>query len=68
MSGDCDEVESEVVLPAGMELVVPPRARDEAEPAESPRRRGAGRRAGGSTERASFPPFAHRGERRAPVT
>jgi len=32
MSGDRPEVESEIVLPGGMELVVPPRARDEEEP------------------------------------
>lgn len=69
MSGDRHEVESEIVLPAGMELVVPPPASDETESAENSGRSGAARRLGGSTEWVMFPPFVHRGElRRAPVS
>jgi hypothetical protein len=41
MSGDRPEVESEVVLPGGMELVVPPRARDEEESPDHAAHRGA---------------------------
>ena len=40
MSGDRPEMESEVVLPGGMELVVPPRARDEEESPEDAAHRG----------------------------
>ncbi len=56
MSGDRPEVESEIVLPGGMELVVPPRARDEEEsPDDAARRETAGR----SRRRgpAGFPPL-----------
>ena len=69
MSGDRHEVESEIVLPAGMELVVPPPASDETEPTESSGRRGSARHAGGSTEPVMPPPFVRRGElRQAPLT
>lgn len=65
MSRDRHEVESEIVLPAGMELVVPPPPRDEGEPVESS---GSRRRAGDSAERVALPPFGRRGDlRRAPV-
>ena len=66
MSGDRHDVDSEIVLPAGMELVVPPPA---SEPATAPGR-GAGSDAASTaaseaaTERAMFPPFVHRGGRR----
>jgi hypothetical protein len=67
MSGERDEVESEIVLPGGMELVVPPPARDEDEPRErSSARREAAR--GGHPRPAHLPPSLHRGElRRTPA-
>lgn len=64
MSGDRPEVESEIVLPGGMELVVPPRARDEEESSEHAAERGtAGRsRRGGP---AGFRPLRPGGGPRA---
>ena len=62
MSPHRPEVEPEITLPAGMEIVVPPRAPEELEEQRSP-----GARKATSGERAIFPPFVHRGEtRRAP--
>jgi hypothetical protein len=54
VSGESDEVESEIVLPDGMELVVPPPASDEAEPLEQRGARGA------SGRPVSPPSFARR--------
>jgi len=63
---DGQEIESRVVLPAGMELVVPPEAGEPAE-LQAPDRV-AGPRGTNGGERAIFPPFVHRGEvRQAPV-
>ena len=62
MSQHRPDVEPEITLPAGMEIVVPPRAPEEIEEQRSP-----GSDAATSVERATFPPFVHRGEtRRAP--
>ena len=60
MSGDCYEAESAIVLPAGMELVVPPPARDEADqPEHSARHADTGR--SGRSGPAGAPPYARRG-------
>ncbi len=66
MSGDCYEAESAIVLPAGMELVVPPPARDEADqPEHFARRRNAGR--SGEAGSLGAPPFVRsHGPRQAP--
>jgi hypothetical protein len=69
MSGDRHDVDSRIVLPAGMELVVPPAP---SEPVEVPGAgaAGSGARDKGSraAERVIFPPFVHRGElREAPA-
>lgn len=67
MSGEGREVESEIVLPDGMELVVPPPPSDENEPREDAgERRGHGRPS--HPRPANSPPFVHRGApRRARV-
>ncbi len=66
MSGDRYDVDSEVILPAGMEIVVPPAATDASDEAEDTRRGVAGRSASGAKQ-VSFPPV-HRGAlRRAPA-
>jgi len=63
---DGQEIESRVVLPAGMELVVPPEAGEPAE-LQAPDRV-AGPRGTNGGERAIFPPCVDRGEvRQAPV-
>ncbi|HEX3291011.1 MAG TPA: hypothetical protein VHR46_06420 [Gaiella sp.] len=66
MSGGRHEVESEIVLPDGMELVVPPRPKDENEPLKrSGVRRESGR--SGHARPVHRPPLVHRGgPRRAP--
>jgi hypothetical protein len=62
MSPHGHDVEPEITLPAGMEIVVPPRAPEEIE-----EQRSSGSAPARSVERAAFPPFVHRGEtRRAP--
>jgi len=63
MSGDRHDVDSEIVLPAGMEHVVPPPARDPAS-ASGAGVRGNGASAEGSGDaemRVIMPPFARRG-------
>ena len=67
MSGDRHDVGSEIVLPAGMEIVVPPAATKRT--ATAPRTgRGADESSEPEVERAILPPFVHRGElRRAPA-
>ena len=70
MSGDRHDVDSEIVLPAGMELVVPPAP---SEPVDELGARAAGNGARDkglrtAAERVIFPPFVHRGElREAPA-
>ena len=67
MSGYCYEAESAVVLPAGMELVVPPPAKDEADQREHSTRHGEGGRSG-QVGPVGVPAFARRGgPRRAPT-
>jgi hypothetical protein len=60
MSPQRHDVEPEVTLPAGMELVIPPPAPEEME--DRPRGTGGARR----IERATFPPLVHHGETRLP--
>ncbi len=66
MSGDRYDVDSEVVLPAGMAIVVPPGA---VRPTGASRAdRGPDGRSASGAKRVIFPPFVHRGElRRAPA-
>ncbi len=67
MSGDRYDVDSEVILPAGMEIVVPPAATRTSDEAEDARRSVAGRPTS-SAKRVIFPPFVHRGAlRRTPA-
>lgn len=70
MSGDRHDVDSEIVLPAGMELVVPPPAREPVSVSGADDR-GSGasaKIAGAAEERVVFPPFVHRGHvRQAPA-
>lgn len=67
MSGDRHDVDSEIVLPAGMEIVVPPTA-TKATARAARAGRGAAERSVREVERAILPPFVHRGElRRAPA-
>ena len=62
MSPHHPDVEPEITLPAGMEIVVPPRAPEEIDEQRPP-----GPRKATSAERATYPPSVHRGEtRRAP--
>ena len=67
MSGECYEAESAIVLPAGMELVVPPPASDDTDPERTARRGNAGR--SGKARPASAPPVVRRGgPRPSPAT
>jgi hypothetical protein len=69
MSGDRHDVDSEIVLPAGMELVVPPPASEPPVDVRRATRPGAaGKDSSAAAERVIFPPFVHRGElRQAPA-
>jgi len=69
MSGDRHDVDSRIVLPAGMELVVPPVASDPASERDGGCDGGVPTRGpAASGKRSVFPPFVHRGElREAPA-
>ncbi len=68
MSGDRHDVDSEIVLPAGMELVIPPAASEPAEVRRATRPGAAAEGSSAAVERVIFPPFVHRGElRQAPA-
>ncbi len=68
MSGDRHDVDSEIVLPAGMELVVPPAASEPVDVHRATRPSAAGKDSSAAAERAIFPPFVQRGElREAPA-
>jgi hypothetical protein len=60
MSGERRDVDSEVVLPAGMEIVVPPAATEPTAVASSAR--GASERPAPGLEQVLLPPFVHGGE------
>jgi hypothetical protein len=67
VSGECYEAESAIVLPAGMELVVPPPARDDMDPEPTARRGNAGR--SGQARPTGAPPVVRRGgPRPSPAT
>ena len=68
MSGDRHDVDSEIVLPDGMELVVPPAASEPVDTRGATRPGAAAKRSSAAAERVIFPPFVHRGElRQAPA-
>ena len=68
MSGDRHDVDSEIVLPAGMELVVPPPASEPVDVRRATRPEAAAKDSPAAAERAILPPAVHRGElRQAPA-
>jgi hypothetical protein len=68
MSGDRHDVDSEIVLPAGMELVVPPAPSEPVDTRPAMRPGAAAEDSSAAAERVIFPPFVHRGElRQAPA-
>lgn len=68
MSGDRHDVDSEIVLPAGMELVVPPPASEPVDVRRATRPGTAANDSPAAAERVTFRPSVHPGElRQAPA-